>query len=931
VRRNRAFVGAGVAILAGALAFLIMPPPGVTEAAGFSGLPRLLVYAGGGLALALTGVHCVPKLFGSWRPCWRSDIALAMGVVLSIGLTWFNVLRLRQDIADPLGPALWAGAMVVALIAAIAASSPFVWRWPRPLWIWLVLAALLVYGAAIRFVDLGTIPLGINPDEGDRASTALDVLDGVGPRSWFDSGWFFINMTYYRVLALSLTLFGPDVAGGRTSSAIAGSAFLVGLAWLGCRHFGWRIGLVAVAFATATGISMQHSRLIAETMPTALLWLVSIGCFLEGARTGRPWTFAVAGLCGGLGLYFYPSARLWPVGAVLTMALVWLQTRRGRETVLLRGFALTAVGAVVAAAPFVVHLQDHQLEVTGRYAQTAVLDPHNQERLSYLKPPEPLLPLVLLQGERTLGMFDRYPDGGGFLPTGRPLFPPPLAALALLTLVFALVRAVRDSRLSILMVWLCGGLGGVAVTVETPDMIRAVGMLPSLFVLMAVVLVELVDRMLDALHEFRPSGARAAYAWLVPLAAGLLVVGTDTASYFATFRAMPGGWAPMTREGQAVAELGESGPVYSIETSEHLVSSGWVRLLAPRAERGRIPNPGRELPVLEPTVPAAMRPQMTPAPGQAMHFLLSPDPNQLAYLDLLSRLYPGAGLEDAGDGRRSYSIPPEVLARTSGVLARSADGWTWPVDRFGELPASAMLPAPLTWTAGVLLPRSGEYDFDVAGPGSLRIDGVPVSRRVLAARGVHYIELLADVPSSGQTPKLRLGGIELSPLQTYRLMDAPWGLLGQVASPVGNTLPSPANGFLDAAVAMAFVDPELSGVRPPNSLTWSGTLLAPTTGDYRMAFAAEDPMQLEVDGQRVEVVTVPPDGWARVGAGSLVRLDAGSHDVRVTLQVTHGGRELARWNWVPPLGDGRVQSGGEWSVVPPMVLRPDPPPARALP
>src|SRR5262249_57393399 len=90
----------------------------------------------------------------------------------------------------------------------------------------------------------------------------------------------------------------------------------------------------------------------------------------------------------------------------------------------------------------------------------------------------------------------------------------------------------------------------------------------------------------------------------------------------------------------------------------------------------------------------------------------------------------------------------------------------------------------------------------------------------------------------------------------------PWGLLGQVAAPVGNTLPSPANGFLDAAVAMAFVDPELSGVRPPNSLTWSGTLLAPTTGDYRMAFAAEDPMQLEVDSQRVAVVTVPPAGSA---------------------------------------------------------------------
>ena len=39
--------------------------------------------------------------------------------------------------------------------------------------------------------------------------------------------------------------------------------------------------------------------------------------------------------------------------------------------------------------------------------------------------------LVALQVERTLGLFDRYPDGGGFMPNGRPLFGQPLAALTL--------------------------------------------------------------------------------------------------------------------------------------------------------------------------------------------------------------------------------------------------------------------------------------------------------------------------------------------------------------------------------------------------------------------------------------------------------------------------------------------------------------------
>jgi hypothetical protein len=88
-------------------------------------------------------------------------------------------------------------------------------------------------------------------------------------------------------------------------------------------------------------------------------------------------------------------------------------------------------------------------------------------------------------------------------------------------------------------------------------------------------------------------------------------------------------------------------------------------------------------------------------------------------------------------------------------------------------------------------------------------------------------------------------------------------------------------------------------------------------------------MQLDVDGRRVEVVTVPPDRWAGVGQGSLVELTAGAHQVDVNLLVTHGGRELARWNWVPPNPDGSPASGGQWTVMPPMNLRPATP-VRAL-
>jgi hypothetical protein len=151
-------------------------------------------------------------------------------------------------------------------------------------------------------------------------------------------------------------------------------------------------------------------------------------------------------------------------------------------------------------------------------------------------------------------------------------------------------------------------------------------------------------------------------------------------------------------------------------------------------------------------------------------------------------------------------------------------------------------------------------------------------------------------------------------------MDAPWGLLAHLDRVSFDTQ---ANGWLDATVAMAFFDPELGFIVSPNALVWSGSLIAPYSGTYRMAFASEDTMRLQVDGRPVDVVTVRPEGWATVGTGSQMQLTQGAHRVQVTLDISHGGRELARWNWVPPTPTGAVDTSSPWSVVPPWVLRPD--------
>jgi len=161
--------------------------------------------------------------------------------------------------------------------------------------------------------------------------------------------------------------------------------------------------------------------------------------------------------------------------------------------------------------------------------------------------------------------------------SGRPIFAPPLAQLALVGAFYLLVRAWRDVRLAVLSVWFLVGLSGVALTVETPDYLRSMGILPSLCFILAIPLIEVIDRCLS----LKSARNRVVMARTLPTAAAVLLLTPEVVGYFATFKDLPSGWAPETHDGEVVRAMGVSGPVYSLEMNEHMVSSGWVRLLAP--------------------------------------------------------------------------------------------------------------------------------------------------------------------------------------------------------------------------------------------------------------------------------------------------------------------------------------------------------------
>ncbi|HLZ10032.1 MAG TPA: glycosyltransferase family 39 protein, partial [Chloroflexota bacterium] len=493
----------------------------------------------------------------------------------------------------------------------------------------------------------------------------------MAPATWFGDGWYLINLVYFRLLAASMSIFGTGVAGTRTLSAFAGTGFVAVVAWIGCRHFGWRTGLLATALATTGALYVQQSRFIGESGLTALLCAISLAGFLEGGRTGHAWAFAVAGLGGGLSLYFYPSGRLWVVGAAVTVVILFLTQPRPNRPLLARGVIVAAAAALIAVAPFLVHLESNPQVLTTRYDETSVLDPRNQGRLTYLNPPVPTLEVLALQFERTLGMFDRYPDGVSFLPTSRPAMPSPLGALTIIGIFLVTIRSIRDPRYATISVWFAIGIAGVFLTVETPDFLRASSALVTFPLYAAILLDNLANRIDWLASTARDHLPATDFARSQPIGAsiiGAIALAALVGQAYLYFQVYPPlmapSWSYATQEGIQIDRLGQTGPVAGLDMFEFQVDSGWVRFLAQGVTIDRLPNPGAQTPILytEESSPDDAASSLRKRPDQSLSFMLYPDPNQSAFVGFLAGLYPEGKLGTPIDGRRAFVVPATAVA-----------------------------------------------------------------------------------------------------------------------------------------------------------------------------------------------------------------------------------------------------------------------------
>jgi hypothetical protein len=378
------------------------------------------------------------------------------------------------------------------------------------------LVAILIVAAILRTLRLDTFPPGLYADVAANGLDALGVprhgLQVIYPRgtgngiegmiSWLD--------------AVSVALVGGKPIALYVTTVVIGLVTLPVHYLLGSRLFGRRIGLISTALLAVSFWAVHYSRLGYRTALVPLFLDLAFLLLWWAVRRGAAWRWALAGAVIGLGAYTYTGYRL----VVLVLAgLIVLRIRAGLDLPGTRSSrALYVVAAAAVMAPLGIVTLLHP-EVLNRAAGVSVLGGG---------------PLLALPGRladhalRTLAVFNLWGDPERqYNVPHLPLFDP-LVGLAFLAGIVVALKRWRESRYALLLVWLGVFTLVVGLSDRTPHMLRGSGLVPAAYLLAAVGL----DAVFQRLWPRRVALAAAA-VWVLSLA-------WTATFYFAVYPTVPG-------------------------------------------------------------------------------------------------------------------------------------------------------------------------------------------------------------------------------------------------------------------------------------------------------------------------------------------------------------------------------------------------------
>ncbi len=381
-------------------------------------------------------------------------------------------------------------------------------RWPFTA----ALAALLLLAAILRLAGLARLPLGFHYDEAANLILTSEIARGQ-KTPIFIASYTGKEVAFFYWAALWVRLLGATPLALRLAAAIVGLATVATAAWAARELLaGWPqarwIGLLSAAFMAASFWHLVFSRYGFRAVTQPLLQGLTVAALWRGLRLRaahvedsaesprrRGWVWLiVAGLCCGLTAYTYLAARAFPLPLAAGLVALIALTPRGDRRARLLDSALVLLVAGVALAPLATYWISHPGSFLTRARQVAA--PDLRQAWAGIRA---CLAMFFVRGDPYI----RFN-----LPL-RPLFDPLTAALFLAGIVLVAYRTIRPPRSAppaegaltragavFLLVTLPVMLlpSALAVGDVTPSNLRAVGLLPFIYVFPAAALGALLAR-----------------------------------------------------------------------------------------------------------------------------------------------------------------------------------------------------------------------------------------------------------------------------------------------------------------------------------------------------------------------------------------------------------------------------------------------------
>jgi 4-amino-4-deoxy-L-arabinose transferase-like glycosyltransferase len=382
-----------------------------------------------------------------------------------------------------------------------------------------VLAPVLL-GLVLRVAFLGSIPLGLHPDEVTTADFTIRHL-------FLDTGETFYALRpgpyaqptlYYYLIYLSLQLFGRTFFALRILSVIAGTLAILFTYAIVAHWNDRRTALITAILLSGFHYHLHWSRLALNNVWDTLWIPLTLAAFLMGWRSRWSGGAVISGLALGFSQYFYVGSRVAIFILPFLIFKLWGEEKDPRRLVIHVG-KMTAI-AVVACLPLLIYAGANASLFFSRATINWTLPTMTAEQ--YHHGLASALLMLVRQAWNSFAGFISLSDYSAFYQPGVPF----LIGLSSLFFLAGIFLAIYR-RNSLLLLWLAITIFfGSFLVPGPPDTSHMIPAVPAMVWLVALPLAEM-DR----------SGYKRLASILL-----LLILITDLYFYFGIY--IPGGGDP---------------------------------------------------------------------------------------------------------------------------------------------------------------------------------------------------------------------------------------------------------------------------------------------------------------------------------------------------------------------------------------------------